>query len=223
MKPRIAIDGPAGAGKSTVARAVARRLNLIYLDTGAMYRALTVAALRRDLDLHDDGALGELAELVRLDIRTEEATGRNLIFLDGEDVTETIRQPLVSRNVSFVAKSPPVRRIMSDLQRRFGQRGGVVMDGRDIGTHVMPDAEYKFFLTASLPERARRRREELLAKGEDISLEQMAEEIASRDKIDSERQYAPLCRAGDAVEIDTTAMTAEEVIQAIVDRVREKE
>jgi cytidylate kinase len=221
LNPRIAIDGPAGAGKSTVARAVAGQLNLIYLDTGAMYRALTVAALRRGVDLLDDGALEKLAESVRLDIRNDPGTGGNLIYLDGEDVTAAIRRPAVSRNVSYVAKSPPVRRIMTDLQRKFGAKGGVVMDGRDIGTHVMPEAEYKFYLTASLAERARRRREELPAGTENVSLEQMIAEIAARDKIDSQRQCAPLAQAPDAILIDTTGMPAEEVIAKIVARVRQ--
>jgi len=220
LKLRIAIDGPAGAGKSTVARAVAGQLNLIYLDTGAMYRALTLAALRQNLDLHDDYALAKMAASVRLDIRPGERNGENLIFLDGEDVTASIRRPEVSRNVSYVAKSAPVRRLMADLQRQLGQEGGVVMDGRDIGTHVMPAAEYKFFLTASLEERARRRREELLTQKEEISREQMIAEIAARDKIDSERQHAPLCKAADAIEVDTTTMSVEEVIAAIVDTVR---
>lgn len=220
MKPRIAIDGPAGAGKSTVARAVARRLCLSYLDTGAMYRALTLAALRQGTDLYDAAALDGLARRVRLDIKNDGPDGQNLVYLDGEDVTEEIRLPEVSRNVSLVARCPQVRQLMADMQREIGRRGGVVMDGRDIGTNVMPDAEYKFFLTASLEERARRRLLELAAKGERLDLPQMMEEIAARDKIDSERECAPLKPAPDAIHIDTTHLSIEDVVSAIVKRVQ---
>ncbi|MDW7651675.1 MAG: (d)CMP kinase [Bacillota bacterium] len=218
MKPAIAIDGPAGAGKSTVAREVARRLGLAYLDTGAMYRAITLAGLQRGVDLHDAAALEALTKSVDLDIQSD-ADGQNIIYLDSQNVSADIRLPDVSRNVSFVARCPEVRDIMVDKQRQIGNRGGVVMDGRDIGTNVMPDARYKFFLTASLEERARRRLEELLAKGEHLSLEQMVGEIAARDKIDSERECAPLRPAEDAIHIDTTKMTIEEVVTAIVNRV----
>lgn len=219
MKPRIAVDGPAGAGKSTVARAVAKKLGLLYLDTGAMYRAITLEALRRGVDVNDGDALEELTRQCSLDIKKNEADGSNLVFLNGEDVSEQIRTPQVNRNVSYVARCPQVRAIMAELQQDFGRRGGVVMDGRDIGTHVMPEAEYKFFLTASLEERARRRLAELLAKGEKLDLDQMIKEIAARDKIDSERECAPLKAAPDAVVIDTTKMTVEEVVNEIVNRV----
>lgn len=218
MKPRIAIDGPAGAGKSTVARAVAKRLGLAYLDTGAMYRAITLAGLSRGVDLHDAEALRELTHRVELDIQSAR-DGQNIIYLDGENVSAEIRLPLISRHVSYVARCPEVREVMVEKQKQIGSRGGVVMDGRDIGTNVMTDAEYKFFLTASLEERARRRRLELLEKGESISLEQMVKEIAARDKIDSERECAPLRPAEDAIHLDTTHMTVDEVIEAITGRV----
>ena len=218
MKPRIAIDGPAGAGKSTVARDVARKLALAYLDTGAMYRAITLAGLRRGTDLHDTLALESLTKQAVLDIQSDD-DGQNIIFLDGEDVSTEIRLPEVSRNVSYVALCAEVREILVDKQREIGNRGGVVMDGRDIGTTVMPDAEYKFFLTASLEERARRRLEELLAKGEKLTLEQMKKEIAARDKIDSERECAPLRPADDAVHVDTTNMSIDEVVANIVNHV----
>ncbi|MBS4023051.1 MAG: (d)CMP kinase [Dethiobacter sp.] len=221
MKPRIAIDGPAGAGKSTVARSVATRLGLIYLDTGAMYRAITLAALRRNFDLHNDKALEALTQSVKLDIKNENSNGHNVIYIDGENVSDAIRSPEVSRNVSYVACSPLVRGIMGKLQREFAVRGGVVMDGRDIGTHVMPDAEYKFFLTASLQERSRRRLAELVDRGEKIELLQMMDEISARDKIDSEREHAPLRAAPDAIHIDTTEMTIEQVITSIISRVGE--
>jgi CMP/dCMP kinase len=219
MKPRIAIDGPAGAGKSTVARAVAGRLGLLYLDTGAMYRAVTLAALRKDVDVCDEEALEQLTRECTLDIKNCDEDGSNLIFLNGENVSDDIRSPQVSRNVSYVARCPKVRAIMADLQRSFGGRDGVVMDGRDIGTHVMPDAEYKFFLTASLHERARRRLAELVAKGETLDMDQMTKEIAARDKIDSERECAPLKAAEDAILLDTTHLSAQEVADTIVERV----
>jgi cytidylate kinase len=218
MKPRIAIDGPAGAGKSTVARAVARQLGLAYLDTGAMYRAITLAALRENTDLEDGDALGRLTWRLQLNIQSGE-DGQNVVVLDGEDVSEAIRLPVVSRGVSYVARCPEVRDVMVDKQRQIGARGGTVMDGRDIGTNVMPDAEYKFYLTASLNERARRRLAELTAKGETLELPQMISEIEVRDKIDSERECAPLKAADDAVHIDTTEMTIEEVISTIVNTV----
>jgi cytidylate kinase len=218
MKPRIAIDGPAGAGKSTVARDVARKLALAYLDTGAMYRAITLAGLRRGTDLHDTLALESLTKQAVLDIQSDD-DGQNIIFLNGEDVSTEIRLPEVSRNVSYVARCAEVREILVDKQREIGNRGGVVMDGRDIGTTVMPDAEYKFFLTASLEERARRRLDELLAKGEKLTLEQMKKEIAARDKIDSERECAPLRPADDAIHVDTTDMSIDEVVATIVNHV----
>ncbi|HZK25381.1 MAG TPA: (d)CMP kinase [Oscillospiraceae bacterium] len=218
MKPRIAIDGPAGAGKSTVARAVAKRLGLAYLDTGAMYRAITVAGLRRKIDFQDQQALAVLAAQADLDVQYNDE-GQNILFLDGENVSETIREPQVSRHVSLVARCPGVRAVMVQKQKEIGQRGGVVMDGRDIGTNVMTEAEYKFYLTASLAERARRRLAELLEKGQSLTLEQMKEEIAARDKIDSERECSPLRPADDAIHIDSTELTIDEVVALIVETV----
>jgi cytidylate kinase len=219
MNERVAIDGPAGAGKSTVAREVARRLGLAYLDTGAMYRAITLAGLRRSTDLHNAEALQRLTQSVELDIQSD-SEGQNIIFLDGENVSIDIRLPEISRHVSFVALCPQVRDVLVDKQRQIGRRGGVVMDGRDIGTMVMPDAEYKFFLTASLEERARRRLEELRAKGEVMDIGQMTQEIAARDKIDSEREVAPLRPAEDAIHVDTTDMDIEDVVNTVVKLIR---
>mgnify|MGYP000852641835 CR=1 FL=1 len=216
MKAKIAIDGPAGAGKSTVARAVAKELGLAYLDTGAMYRAITLAALRAGVDFNDSRALADLTESVELDIQIG-SDGENIIFLNGENVSEEIREPEINRNVSYVARCPEVREIMVSKQQEIGRRGGVVMDGRDIGTKVMPEAEFKFFLTASLEERARRRLAELKAKGINLTLPQMIEEIRTRDKIDSERECSPLQAARDAIYLDTTEMTIEQVVKYIVD------
>ncbi|NLZ39542.1 MAG: (d)CMP kinase [Firmicutes bacterium] len=216
MKAKIAIDGPAGAGKSTVARAVAKELGLAYLDTGAMYRAITLAALRAGVDFNDSRALADLTESVELDIQIG-SDGENIIFLNGENVSEEIREPEINSNVSYVARCPEVREIMVSKQQEIGRRGGVVMDGRDIGTKVMPEAEFKFFLTASLEERARRRLAELKAKGINLTLPQMIEEIRTRDKIDSERECSPLQAARDAIYLDTTEMTIEQVVKYIVD------
>lgn len=216
MKAKIAIDGPAGAGKSTVARAVAKELGLAYLDTGAMYRAITLAALRAGVDFNDSRALADLTESVELDIQIG-SDGENIIFLNGENVSEEIREPEINRNVSYVARCPEVREIMVSKQQEIGRRGGGVMDGRDIGTKVMPEAEFKFFLTASLEERARRRLAELKAKGINLTLPQMIEEIRTRDKIDSERECSPLQAARDAIYLDTTEMTIEQVVKYIVD------
>jgi cytidylate kinase len=216
MKTRIAIDGPAGAGKSTVARAVAKKLGLAYLDTGAMYRAVTLAALRKKANLYDNKVLESLTAGLVIDIKSAE-DGQNIIYLNGEDVTAAIRLPEVSRHVSIVARCAEVREILVQKQKEIGRRGNIVMDGRDIGTNVMPDAEYKIFLTASLEERARRRMFELREKGEHIELEQMIKEIEARDKIDTERECSPLRQADDAILVDTTNMTIAEVVDKIVD------
>lgn len=216
MKARIAIDGPAGAGKSTVARAVAKKLGLAYLDTGAMYRAVTLAALREKVDLYDNKVLESLTAGLVINIKNAE-DGQNIIYLNGEDVTAAIRLPEVSRHVSIVARCAEVREILVQKQKEIGWRGNIVMDGRDIGTNVMPDAEYKIFLTASLEERARRRMFELREKGEHIELEQMIKEIEARDKIDTERECSPLRQADDAILVDTTNMTIAEVVDKIVD------
>lgn len=220
---RIAIDGPAGAGKSTVARLVARRLGYLYLDTGAMYRALTLKALERRLDLEDGAALAALAAETDLRLGGEGPDGQTEVLLDGRDVTPAVRTPEVNRSVSLVARQPAVREALVALQRRLAEAGSVVMDGRDIGTVVLPSAEHKFFLTASLAERARRRCADLEAQGFTGSLASVEEEVARRDRLDSERAASPLRRASDAEEIDTTQLSVEEVVQYILRRVREAE
>lgn len=216
--PNIAIDGPAGAGKSTVAKLVAKKLGFIYIDTGAMYRAVTLQALRDGVDLHNPVALGRLAAVTPVSLQNSE-DDRLRVFLNGEDVSEEIRSPEVSRSVSLVAMVPAVRRRMVELQKAMAGRGGVVMEGRDIGTVVLPDAPVKIFLTASMPVRAKRRREELAAKGSVISQDQMEEEIIRRDGIDSTRETDPLTQAPDAEIIDSTLFSVEQVVDMIVDRV----
>jgi len=217
-KPNIAIDGPAGAGKSTVARMVAKELGYLYVDTGAMYRAITLKALREGVDLHDPVSLGELAEAASVELIAGDDQSLR-ILLDGEDVTAEIRRPYISQNVSLPAKVPAVRKRLVKLQQAMAERGGVVMEGRDIGTVVLPDARIKIYLTASTGERARRRREELVAKGYHVDQQQMEAEILERDRIDSTREADPLTPAPDAEIIDSSFLPAEKVVKMIVDRV----
>ncbi|MCG0278009.1 MAG: (d)CMP kinase [Thermanaeromonas sp.] len=220
MKGNIAIDGPAGAGKSTVARQVAKRLGYLYIDTGAMYRALTWKALKSNVKVTDEAALAELARRTSFEFR-EASPGELAVFCDGEDVSRFIRSAEVSRLVSRVAAWPKVREEMVRLQRKLAAGGKVVMDGRDIGTCVLPEARYKFFLTASLEERARRRWQELVAQGDNVPLEKVKQEIEERDRRDCQRVVAPLRPAPDAVIIDTSDLTPEEVIEYIIKVVRE--
>jgi CMP/dCMP kinase len=216
----IAIDGPAGAGKSTVAKQVAERLSFIYIDTGAMYRALTFKALSLGADLNDGTALEAVLETTQIElVKTEEGQA---VYLDGKNVSEEIRSAEVTNNVSFVARQKEVRIEMVKRQKQLAESGGVVMDGRDIGTHVMPNAELKIFLIASVDERARRRFEENMAKGFKADFEQLKSEIALRDKRDSEREAAPLRKAEDAIELDTTSMTIEEVVSSILHYAEER-
>lgn len=211
----IAIDGPAGAGKSTVARAVAHRLGYLYIDTGAMYRAVTLAALRRSVDLGDATRLGALAQ--ESDIRLETGPdGRQLVFLDGEDVTAAIRTPEVDGAVARVAMVPAVREAMVAAQRRLAAGGGAVLDGRDTGTHVVPDADLKFFLTADPQVRAARRLAQLQQQGHATNKERVAQDLAERDKLDYGREAAPLRRADNAIEVDTTDLAPEQVVEMIL-------
>ncbi|MFC4078113.1 (d)CMP kinase [Salinithrix halophila] len=216
----VAIDGPAGAGKSTVARQVAKRLGLTYVDTGAMYRAITWKALRHRLDLTDESGVIHLARHTDLRLSTDQkGVG---VWVDGEDVTEAIRTPEVTSNVSVIAGQGMVREVLVEKQREMAEQGGVVMDGRDIGTHVLPDADVKVFLTASIDERAQRRYQELMRRGYPVDLDRLKEEISQRDEKDKSREHSPLRPAKDAIHVDTTGLTIEEVIQAILDLCRTK-
>jgi len=212
----IAIDGPVGSGKSTLARRVAEMLEYVYVDTGAMYRALALKALRRNFSPNDADAqeLVDLAQQTRIDLRAEGAGQR--VFLDGEDVTMEIRTPEVSQAASKIAVNPGVRHVLVAEQRRAGQQGGVVMEGRDIGSVVFPDAQLKIFLTASPEVRAERRWREHEQKGDAIDLQTTLEEIRERDRRDLERSTSPLVRARDAVVVDSTAMEPEEVARLVV-------
>jgi len=221
----IAIDGPAGAGKSTTARRVAERLGYPYLDTGAMYRALALALLRQDPTLDPERAREALA---RVQLRVAWDDGRLRVFLDDEDVTEAIRTPEVSQAASRISAWPEVRARLLEEQRRIGrawdrQYGGVVLDGRDIGTVVFPEAEVKVFLVAAPEERARRRQRELAERGQEVPLEQVLAEILQRDAQDRQRAVAPLRKADDAVELDTTSLSIDEQVQRVYELVRERQ
>ncbi|MFD1038704.1 (d)CMP kinase [Virgibacillus byunsanensis] len=210
----IAIDGPAAAGKSTVAKIVAQELSYIYIDTGAMYRAITFKALEQKVKLDDETTLIDL--LVHTDIELKHGQS---VLLDEQDVTHEIRSEMVSNNVSHVAKHPEIRIEMVKRQQELAKKRGVVMDGRDIGTHVIPDAEVKVFLIATVEERAKRRYEENLKKGFSSNLEQLKKEIEQRDLIDTKREAAPLLKADDAIEIDTTSLSINDVASLILSEV----
>lgn len=211
----IAIDGPVGSGKSTLARRVAQMMDYVYVDTGAMYRALALKALRSGVRLDgNDENLVALARDTRIDLRAEDGTQR--VFLDHEDVTTAIRTPEVSQAASKIAVNAGVRHVLVAEQRRAGEQGGVVMEGRDIGSVVFPDAQLKIFLTASPETRAERRWREHQQKGDSIDLQRTLEEIHERDRRDQGRATSPLIRAADAVVVDSTAMDPEEVARLVV-------
>lgn len=218
-QPIIAIDGPAGAGKSTVARQVAQALGLLYLDTGAMYRAVTWLALTSDIPVHDEVAIAELVSQCHLQFEQDSTQPHAIprIWINDHDVTQAIRTPEVTANVSAIAAQPVVRRALVKQQQDYGRRGGIVMDGRDIGTHVFPDAELKIFLTASVQERARRRQLDLKHQGHpDMSLDTLEQAIFERDQKDSRRKIAPLCQAPDAIELITDGLTIDAVVNRIL-------
>ncbi len=215
----IAIDGPAGAGKSTVARRVAEQLGYVYIDTGSMYRAVTLIAQRAGVSVEQ---LAKLADLVKsLEIELEPGERGQSVFVNGENVTALIRSREVTLQVSYFAANETVREVLGIMQRRLAERKGVVMDGRDIGSHVLPNAELKIFLTASVKERALRRYREIV-DSQTITLEQLETEIAERDRLDEQREISPLVCASDAVVLDSTSMTIDEVIHAIVKLSRTK-
>ena len=215
----VAIDGPAGAGKSTIAKLVAEKLGYAYIDTGAMYRSVAWKFLQTGKDFDED-LISTLAKTMVIEFKPEASVNR--VFVDGAEVTEAIRSTEVTANVSRVAAIGAVREAMVAQQRRMGESDGVHMDGRDIGTVVFPNAQLKIFLTASVEERALRRYKELMAKGQDVDLAQLKEDIASRDKQDSERAISPLRQAEDALLLDTSHMNIEQVTAKILHLVEEK-
>lgn len=210
----IAIDGPSGAGKSTIAKALAAQLGCIYLDTGAMYRTVGLMARRAGLDTHDDTALARMLENADIQVKLTEEGQRML--LDGEDVEGLIRTPEVSMAASDVAVCPSVRRLLVRKQQEIAAVNDVVMDGRDIGTRVLPDAQYKFFLTASPEVRAMRRFDELRDKGQAVTYDSVLEDVKRRDQQDTTRKESPLTMAADATEVSTDDLNADEVVQVIM-------
>jgi cytidylate kinase len=217
LPQQIAIDGPAGSGKSTVAEILAKALNYMFFDTGVMYRAVTFVALKEKYDLNQEDQVVRLAESIEIDVRKpSQADGRKYdVWANGEDVTWEIRQPDVDGNVSKVSAYPGVRKAMTAQQRRIGQKGMVVMVGRDIGTVVLPEADLKIYLDASAKERARRRYEEMKGRGETVEYEKILNSMIQRDNIDSTRVVAPLKPAEDAMIIQTDNMSISEVVAAI--------
>lgn len=210
----IAVDGPAGAGKSTIAKTVAKKLGLVYIDTGAMYRSVALYAKQRGVDTKNDKD-GVCAVLDGVEIELKQENGAQKVYLCGEDVSERIRMADISMGASDVAVIPEVRIKLVELQRAMAEKSSVIMDGRDIGTYVLPDADLKIFLTASVDARAKRRYDELVEKGVECDFDSVREDMKARDKNDSEREFAPLRQAEDAVLIDTTGKTLDESIEMV--------
>jgi len=219
-KIRIAIDGPAASGKSTTARLLAKKLGYLYIDTGAMYRAATLSVLRAGIDVHDEQAVVEHVKKIKISLKIIDGVQRT--FLNGENVSGLIRTPEINQVISVISSYPGVRQVLIEQQRQLAREGGVVMDGRDIGTVVLPDAELKVFLVASLEERARRRQLDLERQGIQMDLEEIKKEIARRDELDSSRSAAPLKKAADARELDTTHLTIKQQVEIIYQWALEK-
>ncbi|WP_462331673.1 (d)CMP kinase [Schwartzia sp. (in: firmicutes)] len=213
----IAIDGPAGAGKSTIAKIVSEKLGYVYIDTGAMYRAVSWAVLKSGKEVTEENILDVAKDI---EVRLENTDSGLRVFANGSDITGEIRTPEVTKIVSMVAMLAPVREKMVDLQRKMAEKGAVVMDGRDIASHVLPNADIKIFLTASIEERASRRYKEMIAKGFNVELSELQKDIAARDKADSERKVSPLVKVPEAVLVDTTGMTIDEVAEKILEMCR---
>lgn len=213
---QIAVDGPAGAGKSTIAKLIAKEKKITYLDTGAMYRAVTLDVLKNGGDFQDVKKIIELTRKAEISFQGQQ------VFLNGEDVTEAIRRPVVSRHTSDVAKIPEVRELLVDRQREIAKNVSVIMDGRDIGSVVLPDADYKFYLDASVEERAKRRYDELVEKGTDKSLEDIKKDIERRDYNDMHRDAGPLVCCDDAIVVDTTGMGINDVCRKILSYIKDE-
>ena len=209
----IAVDGPAGAGKSTIAKVIADKLNINYIDTGAMYRAITYKCLQNNIDINNEEDVINIAKQCDIDFKD------NNIYLNGNILKDEIRTMEVSNNVSNVAKIKEVRYLMVDIQRNIGKMSSVILDGRDIGSYVFPNADYKFFLVATPEERGKRRYKELVNKGYDVNLEEIITDIIKRDEIDSNREFAPLVKAEDAIEIDTTGKNIDEVVESVLSNI----
>lgn len=218
----IALDGPAGSGKSTTAKLVGKKLNFMYIDTGAMYRAMTCMVKNNDVDYFDQAGIIALLDKTSITQQIDNSTGNTRTFLNGKDVSEAIRTPEISKGVGPVCEISEVRKKLVALQRAMGETGNVILDGRDIGTVVFPNADFKFFMDASLEIRAQRRYEELIQKGLPVNLAEVQADIAERDRRDSERADSPLKMADDAILIDTTKLSIEEQVEEIVRIIRSK-
>lgn len=219
-KIQIAIDGPAGAGKSTIAKLVAEQLGFTYIDTGAMYRAVTYKAMKENINLNDERKLEEMLQSTAIELQP--SPNGQLVFVDGEEVTEKIRSNEVTANVSKVAAYPSIRKNLVSKQQQLAKGGGVVMDGRDIATHVLKDAELKIFMSATVEERAKRRLLDNEKRGIPTDFEKLKEEIALRDQQDMEREVSPLVQAEDAIFIDTTDLSIDEAVEKILQLAKEK-
>lgn len=217
MSKQIAIDGPAGAGKSTIAKRVAKDLSFVYVDTGAMYRSIGLYMLKNGIDIHDKDAVEKASE--KADVQLKYIDGTQHVLLNGEDVSTQIREEEVGKAASVVSAYPQVRKNLTALQKKLAETENVVMDGRDIGTCVLPDAFLKIYLTASPEVRGNRRYLELVEKGENPDLDEIIADIKKRDEADMTREISPLKKADDAVEIDSSEMTIDEVVKAIEDRI----
>jgi len=222
----IAIDGPAAVGKSTMGKLIARELCFLYIDTGAIYRAITWKVLKKCINIQDENMIFNL--VLNTCITIERMDCKNLknyyhIFVDGEDVTEEIRNPRIDQNVSQIARLPKIRKQLIYLQRELAKKGSIIMEGRDIGSIILPQADIKFYFTASEEERIKRRYKELTTKGYNIDYEEVKKQIVQRDKIDSKRKYAPLIKAKDAILIDSTANSIAEVKDKILKIIKGKE
>jgi CMP/dCMP kinase len=219
-KLTIAIDGPSGAGKSTVAQSLAKRLGYIYIDTGAMYRSVALKVKERGISPEDESALKELASSLPITFAIEE--DQTHVFCDGKDITSTIRTPEISRLASSISKQKEVRKSLVQMQRKMGKEGGVILEGRDIGTVVFPDADVKFYLDAESDERVRRRYHEMVQKGIKVDFKETKEELVQRDHDDMHRRHSPLKKANDALRIDSTHRSVEEVVEEMVSIVKTK-
>lgn len=214
----ISIDGPAGSGKSSTAKKVAEELGFLYIDTGAMYRSVTLAAIRNNIDVTNHEKMTKLAS--QIDITFNRVNGKYHTYIDGEDVSREIRSSQVADLVSPVSTIEGVRKVLVDQQRKMAKEDNVVMEGRDIGTNVFPDAEYKFYLTAEVEVRAKRRMNDYQENGQSLTIDEIVEELKKRDKIDSSRKFAPLKKPAGAYVVDTTNLDFDEQVQIIVNKVR---
>lgn len=215
---KIALDGPSGSGKSTIAKALSEKLKILYLDTGAMYRAVALKAIKCGVDPFDEEGVKTFIDDIDLKIKYENGSQRT--FLDGEDVSGKIREPHVSMAASNISSLKCVRLKMVEMQRKIASEISCVLDGRDIGSYVLPNADYKFFITASADVRAKRRFDELSAKGHKVDFEELKKEIIQRDYNDSNREFSPLVKSKDCIEIDTSSMTIEQVLDAVMSYIK---